>query len=228
MKKIKIFRIILILGTVVALFWLHFRGISDLGMFHSLPNSEPIPQTGTAVISFVNGKTVDAYAIYGVKRGWATLWLGWPLALFYTLFGISIGHFLGEATRRKFVVNESMPEKLREKISLEKSEMRTATFYKRFEAQCLLTEANKIYVAAQEKEAKAAADQRRISVLRMTIEEEAQNAGQLRHDLESIKGELANAKEKLVKAEARNRKLKKQLRARLEKLIDESETTEIL
>jgi hypothetical protein len=228
MKKIKIIRIILALGTVVAFFWLHFRGISDLGMFHSLPNSEPIPQTGTAVISFFNGKAVDAYAINGVKRGWATIWMEWPIALFYTLFGITLGHFLGEADRRKFVVNESLSKKLREKISLEKSEMRTATFYKRFEAERLRNEANKIYVDAQEKREKAAVDQRRISVLRMTLEEQAQNGDQLRNDLESAKGELAKAKEELANAEARNRKLKKKLRARLGKWIDESETAGIL
>lgn len=227
MKKIKIVRIILVIGTVVAFFWLHFRGISNFGMFHSLPNSEPIPQTGTAVISFSKGKAVDAYAINGVRRGWATIWPGWPIALFYTLFGVTIGHFLGEAARRKFVANESMPKKLREEISLERSEMRTATFYRRYEAECLLNEANDIYIDAQEKKEQAAADQRRISALRKTLEEQAQNAEQLRRDLESIKGELANTKEELVKAEARNRKLKKKLRARLGKWIDEDGTVEI-
>lgn len=229
MKKIKIVRIILVVGTVVAFFWLHFRGISDLGMFHSLPNSEPIPQTGTAVISFSNGKAVEAYAINGVKRGWTTIWLGWwPIALFYTLFGITIGHFLGEADRRKFVVNESMPEKLREEISIERSEMRTATFYRRYEAECLIDKANDIYAAAQKEKEKTAADERRIHVLRMTLEEQTQNAEKLRHDFEFTKGELANAKEELVKAEMRNRKLKKKLRARLGKWIDEPETAEIL
>ncbi|MHB1013917.1 MAG: hypothetical protein ACYC2W_01380 [Desulfurivibrionaceae bacterium] len=228
MKKIKIVRIILVVGTVVAFFWLHFRGISNLGMFHSLPNSEPIPQTGTAVISFSNGKAVEAYAINGVKRGWVTIWMGGPIALFYTLFGITIGHFLGEADRRKFAVNESMPEKLREEICLERSAMRTATFYTRHEAECLLNKANDIYIDAQEKKEQAAADQRRISVLRITLEEQVQNAGQLRRDLESIKGELANAKKKLEQAEARNKKLKKKLRARLEKWIDESDSAEII
>lgn len=228
MKKIKIIRILIATIIIMAFFWLGWREIQNFGMFRILPNKQPDLNIGTSVFVVADGKVVNSYAIEEFKRGWLIILLGWPFVLFFKLLGFGEGYSVGEFFRWKFVVNESLSKELREKISIERSEMRTATFYRRYKAERLTDKANDIYAAAQKEKEKTAADERRIHVLRMTLEEQTQNAEKLRHDFESTKRELANAKEELVKAETRNRKLKKKLRARLGKWIDEPETAEIL
>lgn len=227
MKKIKIIRILISIGIITLSFWISWRVIPTLGMFHILLNAPPA-HIGSSLLYIVDGKTDSQWALEWVKRGWPLVWHEWPFVTIGVLFGWASGYPFGEFTRRKCITRELMPAKLRHKISQEKSEMRTFAFLRQWQAECLMDKANKLYADAQKKQAKIAAAEQRISVLRTSLEEQAQNGVQLRYDLESTKGELAKAKEELAKAAARNKKLKKKLRARLEKWIDEDETVEII
>ena len=227
MKKIKIIRILISIGIITISFWISWRVIPTLGMFHILL-TDPPATIGSSFLYIVDGKTNSKWALEWVKLGWPLVWQEWPFVALGIFFGWASGYPFGEFARRKCITKELMPAKLRQKISQEKSEMRTFAFLRQFQAECLMDKAHELYTDAEKKQANIAAAERRISLLRMNLEEQAQNGDQLRYDLESTKGELEKAKDELANAEARNKKLKKKLRVKLEKLVDEDETTEIL
>lgn len=223
----KIIRTLIATGIIMISIWLYWKVIPTLGMFHLLLDDTPATP-GSSFLYIVDGTTNSKYVLEWVKLGWPLVWQEWPFVTIGVLFGWASGYPFGEFARQKFITKELMPAKLRQKISQEKAEMRTFSLQRQLQAESLMDKANELYADAEKKQANIAAAERRISGLRMTLEGQAQNAGQLQRDLESTKGELARTKDELTKTETRNKKLKKKLRARLGKWIDEDETEEIL
>lgn len=188
MKAIAISRVLVVMGIIAGVSWLHWWVLPSLGMFRVLQNATPIPHTGPSLIIFLDGKAKSAHALSGVTFGWPIVWTAWPFALVCILIGIGLGYSIGEFSRRKFVI-EILPEKTRQELNA----LSIAAYSREYNAECMLRSARALYIDANRIKDEVLRERKKLRIMRQSAEEQMENGDELRHKAESLEKELAKA-----------------------------------
>ena len=99
--------------------WLTWR-LPTLGFFRLASWNAPLPQTGMVLVSYLDGKAIDAESLAMIATGWTVFWELWPLVVLSMLLGYPFGVLIPWLCR--FVVlAEKVPK---QEISPQEKELR--------------------------------------------------------------------------------------------------------
>lgn len=221
MKKIKIIRTFLILGYFAFFFWLYFMGASNIGMFHFLPNSEPIPETGISIISFKDGKSIEAYAIDQPRRGGPAILKIWPIALIYSFLGYPFGFISGEFFRKKFVHDTIQKEALDKIYAMRKTAENDKRYIKKKieDAESSFLVGRRMELNAEFLEEETYRELSKQQEIRKKLESQLENLESQLQYIEKEHYRTLSLEKELQNARAKNKRLKNETSPSLGKII---------
>ncbi|MCJ7603796.1 MAG: hypothetical protein MUO63_20150 [Desulfobulbaceae bacterium] len=192
LSGLKIVRITLAVAVMAGLSWLNWWVVPTLGMFRMALSDPPLPENGYSLISFREGKSIEATALDMLKTGWPIVWQVWPFVVFGLLLGIIIGYLLGELARRKFAIDEASAYAIRLG-----EELRAEAYEMYLSAKKALKEAQELDARTRSMKAELMLEKQEIFAMKVTAEAELEAAQGWRQKVDSLQKELANARAKI-------------------------------
>jgi hypothetical protein len=201
----KVIRSIVTACALIEIIWLVFFFVPTLGVFRSLPDDQPVPMNGSALVVLEKGKLTNSLPLGWVTTGWSAVGKGWPLIV----FGVMLGYPFGEYARRKFAIDTASQEA----IKLGEEYARDAAT-REFHADMLLNEAQALHSDLPRLQEQLAEAQSRIRNLTSGEKFMMQEYGDLRRRKESVEKELEKARAKI-------RRLMEKDKRKIGKRVDE-------
>ncbi len=185
---------VLIIAVVI---WMVFFVIPTMGVFRSLPNEPPLPETGSALVYFKKSTLMNSLQLDWVATGWSAVGKGVPLLLFGVMLGYIIGEYAGKKSAKDMASKEATL--LGEKYAKEAAA-------RELNADKMLREAQAVHSDYPRIKKELAAAQNRIHSLTSGEEFMMQEYRDLRLRKESVEKELEKARAKIKRLVQRDKR----------------------
>ena len=190
----KTLRFLIIGGIIVGNIWLLYWVMPSIGCFQLAGYKAPLAgDTWFSLVSFINGKCTNIFALNNVRIGWSVMQEFWPLILFGAMMGYPIGEIV-----YWYCSVEDLQEVAKQKDGL----MSLDFFIKESKVKSMLKEAMDRTTALPKL-------QEEVKTLRKDLYETRYSASEQKKSYDTALRKVKSPENELVKAKAKIRRLKK-------------------